>query len=134
MLKLPRNWRRMFGGAATRRILRQIPTLELRVVFQRHLLASALDSFASACFIKSGRRLLIQPRHGMCWQINDCTFKLFPVIDDNALYSFQQIAVRGQWYTIIVPPDHDWLFKHALKGLVGDKCPTVFSIDTYISW
>ena len=134
MLNLPKKWRQMSAGGTTRYLFRQLQTLRRQTVFQRHLFIAALEIHSSACLRKTGRRLPVQARRGMFWQINDYTFMLCPTINDDALYSCQLLVDRMPWYTIIVPPDTSCVFNRALRELMAARSPTVFSIDLYITW
>ena len=135
VLTLPRNWRHIFSGAATKHVYGQLTSRTLRTAFMRYLFAAALEVYSEACFNRCCHGPPIRPQPGLRWQINDHILMLCPTIDDRTLYSCQEVEDELIHYTIITPPDHDGVLKCALRGLVGErKCPTVFSIDSYISW
>ena len=134
MLNLPKNWRKLFAGGATRCLFRQLNGPKSQIAFQRHLIDAALEIHAEAQLKRTGRALNIRRRTHLRWQINDYTVMLCPNISDNAIYLCQQLSERMPWYTIIVPPDTSGVFGYALKELMRDKAPTVFTIDAYITW
>jgi hypothetical protein len=134
MLMIHSNWRVLHGGATVAHMLRRIKSLQTQTLFEKHLVGAALEIFAEASRRRSGRHLPIVPRRNLTWQINDVTYKLFPTLDDDAMYSCEQLGDQLHRYIFIVPPNQDSLLRYALRGLVGDKFPSVFSINSFISW
>lgn len=133
MLRLPKDWQQLHGGAATARVFKKITTVKLQTQFASCLMSAALDQFAAACLKKSGSVIKIRHRGKSKWQINDCTYKFFPVIDDDAIYECHEIGKLLIHYTLFVPPGFDSVLRNAMHSL-GVPYATVFSINDYVTW
>jgi hypothetical protein len=133
MLRVPKDWQRLHGGPVIARVFKKIRTVKHRTQFASCLISASLDSFAAACLKKSGSVIRIHRRGKSKWQINDCTFKFYPVINDDVIFDCYRLGKQLIHYTLFVPPGFESVLRNAIGGL-GMPHVIVSSIDQYVTW
>jgi hypothetical protein len=134
MLALPDDWRRFTGGAVAVRLLAQVPEQPLQSEFARHLIKASLELMLAARGRKTDPALRVESEGDFIWRVGRLLYAWFPAVDDDALEACIRLATETLSLLVVVPPKHDFLLKRALDGVLGGRSPTVFSLDSFISW
>lgn len=132
MLNLPTDWQRGWAGKIASVLLRQIELPADRVVFASALISAALRLWAST---SRGPQLLLVKRNGpLRWSVNGLRYFYIPEMNDPAFYAFLDMRRYLHRDFFIVPSDSDGLFRQAASSALGDRCPIIQSLESFLAW
>ena len=131
--EIPQRLAAVAWGIGDRATFKKIRTVKLQKRFANCLISASLDLFAAARLKKSGSVIKIHRRGQSMWRINDCTYKFYPIINDEVIFECYRLGELLFDYTLFVAPGFDSVLRNAIDGL-GIPHVSVFSIDQYVTW
>ena len=142
MLDIPTESRSWRGGAIVESLLAQLANPTDRLLVCRHMIRAALDLFVFTIHLNKGlgrhpvREVTECPPFR--WRVghrdrSQLTYVFLPEINDQVLWKWQhKRTVETIW--LIVPSTAEFLFQHALRDILKDRTPTIYSLDGFMSW
>jgi hypothetical protein len=134
MLRMEANWMRWHAGGVTHALYKQVRSQRARAIFADAIISASFDLANAATIRRFGRLRRVRQVSGFKWRIGDLSYLYYPAVDDTVLFRWLDFKRRNREFTIIVPPDHDCLFRDALRTILPKSAPIVFGLDGFLSW
>lgn len=132
MLALPTDWQRGWAAKVATELLQEIELPKDRVVFATGLIHAALRLWVSTS--RGTRQLVLRRKGPLKWSVSRLRYFYIPEMNDSAYYAFLNMRRYVYRDFFIVPSDSDGLFRQAASAALGDKCPIIQSLDSFLAW
>jgi hypothetical protein len=134
MLKLHDQWRSYHAGSVAADLVSQVADASLQTEAWRHLITAALDGMVEGWAKKTGSSISVEERPKLTWRIKDVIYVYLPEVSYDVLEGCSDFGPLAPCLTVFTPPRKDILLRKLLVAMLGNRVPSVWPIDTYLSY
>jgi hypothetical protein len=132
MLRLPRNWQRACAGGSAVALVRGIAHAADRIECSSALIWASLRLWEATS--RSSYPFGLERVSALCWHVGRLRYRFIPEMDDPTLRSFLQMKRNLRRDFFIVPVQSDYMFYLAASAELGKRRPSIFSVDSFLTW